>query len=177
MNDTALEHYRFMARYNAWFNEQLYNACEQLSEAERKRDRGAFFSSIQHTLAHIVSADKVWLQRFAKQGTSFQSLPDSLLQLPPGANYTSDAYPDWQELRAQRVALDTAIQAWLADMPPAFLTHTMRYTNSKGVAREHPMWKAMSHFFNHQTHHRGQATTLLFQAGVDVGVTDLVALL
>lgn len=38
------------------------------------------------------------------------------------------------------------------------------------------MWQALTHFFNHQTHHRGQVTTLLMQAGVDVGVTDLIAL-
>jgi uncharacterized damage-inducible protein DinB len=52
----------------------------------------------------------------------------------------------------------------------------MRYSNTKGVQREHPMWQALTHFFNHQTHHRGQVTTLLMQAGVDVGVTDLIAL-
>ena len=57
-----------------------------------------------------------------------------------------------------------------------FRCRTMRYANSKGVQREHPAWQAMTHFFNHQTHHRGQATTLLMQAGVDPGVTDLIAL-
>jgi uncharacterized damage-inducible protein DinB len=61
-------------------------------------------------------------------------------------------------------------------MPAEFLVHTMRYSNTKGVARAHPTWQALSHFFNHQTHHRGQATALLTQAGVDVGVTDLIAL-
>ena len=35
----------------------------------------------------------------------------------------------------------------------------------------------MVHFFNHQTHHRGQVSTLLFQAGVDIGVTDLLAVI
>jgi uncharacterized damage-inducible protein DinB len=33
------------------------------------------------------------------------------------------------------------------------------------------------HLFNHQTHHRGQASTLLSQAGVDIGETDLLALI
>jgi uncharacterized damage-inducible protein DinB len=61
-------------------------------------------------------------------------------------------------------------------MPDDFLTRTMRYSNTKGVQRAHPMWQALTHFFNHQTHHRGQVTTLLMQAGVDVGVTDLIAL-
>ena len=61
-------------------------------------------------------------------------------------------------------------------MPAGFRPFTMRYSNTKGVQREHPAWQAMSHFFNHQTHHRGQVTTLLMQAGVDPGVTDLLAM-
>ena len=72
--------------------------------------------------------------------------------------------------------LDEAIETWVRDMPPEFLVKTMRYANSKGTQREHPAWQAMTHFFNHQTHHRGQATTLLAQAGIDPGVTDLIAL-
>ena len=40
--------------------------------------------------------------------------------------------------------------------------------------RSYPFWVAATHFFNHQTHHRGQLTTLLMQAGVDPGVTDLI---
>ena len=40
--------------------------------------------------------------------------------------------------------------------------------------RRYPFWFAVTHFFNHQTHHRGQLTTLLFQLGVDPGVTDLI---
>ncbi|MDP3171278.1 MAG: DinB family protein, partial [Polaromonas sp.] len=73
--------------------------------------------------------------------------------------------------------LDQQIEMWVAEMTPDFLTSTMLYANTKGVQRAHPAWQAMTHFFNHQTHHRGQASTLLMQAGVDVGVTDLIALL
>ncbi len=64
----------------------------------------------------------------------------------------------------------------LAAVPDDFAQRTMRYRNTQGVAREHPVWQALTHLFNHQTHHRGQVTTLLAQAGVDVGVTDLIAL-
>jgi uncharacterized damage-inducible protein DinB len=171
-----LEHYRFMARYNRWFNTRLFEACEQLSDEERKRDRGAFFGSIHHTLTHLVLADKMWLQRFTRQGPAFDALPPDLLAMPAGADYTSDLHPDWRDLRRTREALDAAMETWLADMPPDFPSSTMRYTNTKGVQRAHPAWEAMSHLFNHQTHHRGQVTALLMQAGVDVGVTDLIAL-
>jgi uncharacterized damage-inducible protein DinB len=171
-----LEHYRFMARYNRWFNTRLFEACEQLSDEERKRDRGAFFGSIHHTLTHLVLADKIWLQRFTRQGVMFAALPPELLAMPEGADYTSDLHPDWSDLKRTREALDTAIENWLQEMPPEFVLSTLRYVNTKGVQRAHPAWQALSHLFNHQTHHRGQVTALLSQAGVDVGVTDLIAL-
>ena len=177
MNTAFLDNYRFLARYNRWMNQRLYDACQTLSDEERKRQRGAFFGSIHHTLTHLVLADKMWLHRFASQQTSFAALPAAGLALPEGSDYTSDLHPDWQDLRQTRDALDEVIERWLAEMRPDFLTSTMSYANTKGVQRAHPAWQAMAHFFNHQTHHRGQATTLLMQAGVDVGVTDLVALL
>ncbi len=176
MSRTLLENYIFLARYNSWFNKRLYAACDQLSDTERKRDRGAFFKSIHNTLQHVMWADKLWLQRFAAQGVAFPVLTPGLLQLPEGDSHTSDLHPDWGDLKRTREALDAAIDAWLGAMPEDFPESTVRYGNMKGVARVHPAWQALSHFFNHQTHHRGQVTTLLTQAGVNVGVTDLIAL-
>lgn len=174
--DALAENYRFLSRYNRWFNERLYAACGSLSDAERKRDRGAFFGSIHLTLNHLVWADTVWLGRFARQGCDFASLSAPLLRLPQGANHRTELFGDFSALRAHRARLDAAIDAWVADMPPGFTERTMRYSNTRGVERAHPMWQAMTHFFNHQTHHRGQVTTLLMQAGVDPGDTDLIAL-
>ena len=176
MSPAFLENYRFLARYNRWMNQRLYAACEALTDAQRKADRGAFFKSIHHTLTHIVLADKMWLARFARQGSEFAALAPALLAMPEGSDYTSDLHPDWADLKQTRDALDSAMEQWLAEMTPDFLSSTMRYTNTKGVERAHPAWQAMTHLFNHQTHHRGQVTTLLAQADVDVGVTDLVAL-
>ncbi|HEX7890762.1 MAG TPA: DinB family protein [Ramlibacter sp.] len=174
--DPLLANYRFLARYNRWFNERVYEACGQLPETERRRDRGAFFRSIHGSLNHILWADRLWLRRFASQGWEFPALAGELLQLPDGAVHETVIHEDWLQLRAARTALDLAVEKWVVEMPPGFLLHTMRYANTKGVQREHPAWQAMTHLFNHQTHHRGQVTTLLSQAGVDVGVTDIIAL-
>jgi len=176
MDAEFLENYRILARYNRWMDLRLYDACEALSDEERKRQRGAFFGSIHHTLTHLVLADRMWLHRFALQQTSFAALSAAALALPEGSDYTSELYPDWQDLRQTRVSLDDVIERWLSEMTPDFLSCTMHYANTKGVQRAHPAWQAMTHFFNHQTHHRGQVTTLLAQAGVDVGVTDVIAL-
>jgi uncharacterized damage-inducible protein DinB len=175
-----MENYRFLARYNQWFNQRLYDACEKLSNEERQRDRGAFFGSIHHTLNHLVVADQVWLLRFRQcgldHGLAMAALNDSVLDMPLDYTLGMLLFDDWAALRAKRVQLDAAIAQWVTEMPPDYPQFTMRYSNSKGVQREHPAWQALTHFFNHQTHHRGQVTTLLMQAGVDVGVTDLIAL-
>lgn len=175
MDSAFAENYRYLARYNAWFNQRLYEACEQLPDEERRRDRGAFFGSIHGTLNHIVWADQLWLQRFAAQGT-FPALEPALLALPGDARYETVLHEDWHGLKARRERLDQAILRWVTEMPAEFPVRNMRYANMKGVEREHPAWKAMTHFFNHQAHHRGQVTTLLMQAGVDPGATDMVAM-
>ena len=176
MQTAFLDNYRFLARYNRWMNQRLYAACEPLGDEERKRQRGAFFGSIHHTLTHLLLADRMWLHRFALQETRFAALPTAALALPEVSDYTSDLYPDWRDLRQTREAIDEVIEQWLAEMKIDFLAGIMRYANTKGVQRAHPAWQAMTHFFNHQTHHRGQVTTLLKQAGVDLGVTDAIAL-
>ena len=180
MSTPFTDNYRFLARYNRWINERLYAACDTLTDEERKRDRGAFFGSIHRTLGHLVVADQVWLKRFAQcgqaHGMPFTALHAGVLDLPEAYTLDMVLFDDWQDLGAKRGQLDAAIEAWAAGLPEAFPLASMRYSNSKGVQREHPAWQAITHFFNHQTHHRGQATTLITQAGVEVGVTDLIAL-
>lgn len=172
-----VDNYRYLARYNSWFNQRLYDACEQLGDEERKRDRGAFFGSIHNTLNHVLWGDRMWLARFAAQeGADAVGLGGGVLDLPAGAVHETVLYADWAELRNARARLDAAIESWLAAMPADVPARTMRYSNTKGVQREHPAWMALSHLFNHQTHHRGQVTALLMQAGVDPGLTDLIAL-
>jgi len=73
--------------------------------------------------------------------------------------------------------MDAAIEDFAERMPSDYPLRIMRYANTRGVQREHPVWQALSHFFNHQTHHRGQVTALLMQAGVDPGTTDLIAII
>jgi uncharacterized damage-inducible protein DinB len=176
MSSAFIDNYRFLARYNGWFNQRLYDACEKLPDEERKQDRAAFFGSIHNTLNHIVWADKLWLQRFEQSGTPFPALAGDLLDLPAAAVHGTVLFADWTALRQERERLDSAIEAWIEEMPVDFPKGTIRYTNTKRVAREHPAWKAITHFFNHQAHHRGQVTALLMQAGVDPGDTDLIML-
>lgn len=181
MNETFIDNYSFLARYNRWMNQRLYAACDPLGDAERKQERGAFFGSLHRTLNHLVVADQIWLRRFlqcgADHGLSFDCLNAAVLDLPPGSQLDTVVFDDWKALCGKREQLDGAIEQWIQEMPANYPQFTMRYSNSKGVQRAHPAWQAMTHFFNHQTHHRAQAGTLLTQAGRDLGVTDLIALI
>ena len=173
---TLPAHYVWMARYNQWINERLYTCAAGLSDEERKRDRGAFFGSIHGTLNHLFVADKVWLGRFAQQGPAFPMLDDEVLAMPAFTGLDMQLFTDFEAMRQHRATMDAAIVAFAQALTPGFVSMTMRYANTRGVPRSHPMWQALSHFFNHQTHHRGQVTTLLMQAGVDPGVTDAIVL-
>ena len=173
---TFADNYRLLARYNRWFNQHVYDAGERLTDEERKRDRGAFFGSIHNTLNHLMWGDRMWLQRFSAQGVAMPALSARVLDVPAGARHETVLYGDWTDLKASRDELDAAIETWTAELPDGFPMLIMRYSNTKGVRREHPAWQALTHFFNHQTHHRGQVTALLAQAGADPGTTDLIAL-
>jgi uncharacterized damage-inducible protein DinB len=153
---------RTMAAYNRWMNERLYQHCATLSDALRKQDRGAFFGSIHGTLNHSLVGDRVWLSRFLGREFRVPSLATEL-------------YADFDELRRERELSDREITDWAAGHTPESLAGTLQYVSMiNPKPRELPMWVAVVHFFNHQTHHRGQLTTLLSQAGIDPGVTDLM---
>jgi uncharacterized damage-inducible protein DinB len=158
------EQARLFAAYNAWMNDKLYSACATLPDLERKRDRGAFFHSIHGTLNHILLADSVWMGRFEGQPFVFKSLDQEL-------------HASFDELRAHRRAMDGRIDRWASGLTEAALDAKLRFT-SVLAKRDNTatLWKLVTHFFNHQTHHRGQLTALLSQAGLDYGTTDLLLL-
>jgi len=150
-----------MAQYNEWMNRRLYAACAALPAAELTRDRGAFFGSIQATLDHIVYGDLSWLSRF----TGVPAAPPAL-GVP--------LHADFAALRTAREALDRRLLDWSAGLADNWLDGTLTYTSQvDGLTRTVPRAVLVTHLFNHQTHHRGQVTTLLSQAGVDPGATDL----
>jgi uncharacterized damage-inducible protein DinB len=149
-----------MAAYNQWMNESLYTKAAELSDEERKRDLGAFFRSIHGTLNHILLADLWWMQRFHGEPLARKSVGDEL-------------YADFAELTAARREMDAWIIAWADGVSDAFAESELRFFSvTYGRERVLPHWAAIVQVFNHQTHHRGQVTTLLKQLGKDPGATD-----
>ncbi len=153
-----------LCRYNRWMNERLYALCADLSDEERRWDRGAFFGSIHRTLDHIVYADLAFLSRFTGD-------PES----PPELD--TELFGDFAELRRERERIDDRLEAWVGGLTRTWLEAPFVYASKvDGLTRRVPAWVLVTHLFNHQTHHRGQLTTLLSQQGLDVGSTDLAFL-
>ena len=153
-----------MAAYNAWMNEKFYGLCADLSDVQRKEDRIAFFRSIHGTLNHLLYGDLAWLGRF-KDGAPRVARADEIL------------YEDFDEMRRARGKLDDEMQSWAKTVDDEWLAAPFHYRSLiTGQDGERPAWLLVTHMFNHQTHHRGQLSTLLTQCGLDIGVTDLAAM-
>lgn len=163
-----------MARYNRRMNQQLYDAAARMPGASVFEDRGAFFGSVFGTLNHVCVADAIWLHRFSGHpGMPWLKAPMS--GLPRPTSLDQPLADSLAGLRTCRDTLDDVIIAFADRLTDALLDDVLHYGNTAGTSRARKLGGLVQHFFNHQTHHRGQVTTLLSQAGIDVGVTDLLA--
>lgn len=158
MND--VDYCTVMAEYNHWMNQKLYAICEEIPDAKRKQDLGAFFKSIHGTLNHILVGDRIWLGRFTNQ--------------PFVVQLDQELYADFTQLQQAREQTDQQILTWAKQLSSEWLNAPFTYTSVVNpTTYTRPAWILATHFFNHQTHHRGQLTTLLSQLGYNPGVTDL----
>jgi uncharacterized damage-inducible protein DinB len=142
-------HFTMLAHYNAWANRRLYDAAAALPEAQYREDRGVFFKSVHGTLNHLLVTDRIWMRRFTGAGDAPDRL-DAIL------------FDALDQLRLAREAEDARIVAYMDGLDSAALAGTIRYQR---VSTPEPMEQALSpalaHFFNHQTHHRGQVHGVL----------------
>ena len=152
-----------MARYNRWQNDSLIGAAESLTDEERREDRGAFFGSIHATFSHLLWADQIWMSRFADVDP-----PDG------GISESVSLYEGWDALKAERGRFDGVIIDWANQLAPEWLDGDLTWWSgaAKREIRE-PKSLLLTHFFNHQTHHRGQIHAMLTAAGAKPGDTDL----
>jgi uncharacterized damage-inducible protein DinB len=142
-------HFASFARYNEWANQRLYDAASALPDADYRADRGAFFKSLHGTLNHMLVADRVWMKRFTGEGEA----PDKLNAI---------LHEQLADLRAARETEDRRIIAYVDGLDDERLAGTISYRRvSTPDMFVQALAPALSHFFNHQTHHRGQAHAIL----------------
>lgn len=170
--------FRLQAQYNRWINRRVYEAAARLGPEGIALDRGAFFGSILRTLNHIMVGDLIWLRRFAGAHPSRPPrVPIGPQGWPDAERLNQVLYADFEVLRAKREQLDAVIEDWVEGLSEADLDIDLEYRNTQGVPARRAFDLLLAHLFNHQTHHRGQVTTLLTQAGEDVGATDMLLLI
>jgi uncharacterized damage-inducible protein DinB len=144
-----LAHYRMFARYNEWANGRLYEAAGKLSVDQYRADRGAYFKSVHGTLNHLLVTDRIWMQRFTGEGEAPNRL-DAIL------------FETFDELRAARLSEDGRILRYVEGLDEARIAGTIKYRRvSSPEEFEQELAPALAHWFNHQTHHRGQVHAVL----------------
>ncbi len=147
------DHFRRFAAYNAWANARLYDAATALKDTERKKDVKGYFRSLHGTLNHLLVADRIWLHRLTGEGEAPSRLDATL-------------YENFGELRDAREAEDRRLVSYVGSLELEDFARTVHYANTRGEAKQLPLGVILSHLFNHQTHHRGQASHILRQLGV-----------
>jgi uncharacterized damage-inducible protein DinB len=158
-------HLARMARYNAWANARLYAAARSLPEESYRRNVGAFFGSLHGTLNHLLVADRIWMRRFTGIGDHPEKLNAIL-------------FDDLPSLEAARKEEDGRIIRYVDALLEEDVSKDLNYSTTNGVRHSNPLGDALAHFFNHQTHHRGQAHAILTVLGVrEPPPLDLMAML
>lgn len=150
-----------MAKYNEWANKRLYSSCALLSLENFHCDRDIAFKSVCGTLNHLLVVDRIWMHRMTGKGETYTQLGEIL-----------DTGLD--VLKKKRAEEDIKIIDFIDSMSEADFLGSFEYSNTAGQAFKSTYDEILAHFFNHQTHHRGQIHALLTQFGQDSTPLDLI---
>jgi uncharacterized damage-inducible protein DinB len=146
-------YFLMMARYNAWANARLYKMAGALPEELYRREVGVYFKSLHGTLNHLLVTDRIWMRRLTGEG----SHPNKLNAI---------AFDDFASLQAARTSEDLRIVNYTENLQEADIEKELDYTTLNGTPQRQPICEILAHWFNHQTHHRGQAHAILTLVGV-----------
>jgi uncharacterized damage-inducible protein DinB len=151
---------RTLFAYDAWANRRMLDACAALVPEHFTRDLGSSFRSVRDTMAHILGAQWIWLERF--HGRSPALLPNG------------DPFPDVASLRARWMQFESELLSYINGLSTADLERSFDYRDMKGNAHSNLLWQTLQHLANHGTYHRGQVTTMFRQLGAKPIGTDMI---
>ncbi|MGH7152364.1 MAG: DinB family protein [Acetobacteraceae bacterium] len=144
-----------MAAYNTEMNRRLYQASACIPDAEYTADRGAFWHSIHGTLVHLLWGDRIWMSRF-----DGWPRPDVTIQR------SAEMIGDLAALSASRAEADAGIEDWAGRVTESWLGEELVwFSDASQTERRGQRGFLVGHFFNHQTHHRGQAHAMITACG------------
>lgn len=150
---TIKTHFVTMAEYNAWANGRLYRMAAALPDRLYRRDVGAYFKSLHGTLNHLLVADRIWMRRLTNEGSQPTRL-DAIV------------FDDLPALTEARMKEDERIIRFVNGMAESRFDEALNYRTLNGTPHRQTHAQVLAHLFNHQTHHRGQAHSILTMVGV-----------
>ncbi len=157
-----MQHIHLMSTFNAWANQIIYNVCAELHDDEYRMDRKSFFSSIHHTLNHLLLVDRLWICRLLGYENKEISSLDQIL------------FENFDELRHARIKEDDRLLELVNSWDESDLNRSVSYARMNGVKGTNTVNEVMLTLFNHQTHHRGQIHTMLTQCDKQIPDMDVV---
>jgi uncharacterized damage-inducible protein DinB len=157
--DIALMQKQF--EYDRWANARMLGVVAGIGQEAFIKDLGSSFGSIRNTVAHILSSEWAWLERW--QGRAPKQMLDPL------------RFPTVEAIRSRWAQVEQDQQTFLQTLSEERLAADLEYLNLQGELVTLPLWQQMLHMINHSSYHRGQVTTLLRQVGAKPVSTDLIA--
>jgi len=146
--------------YNTWANNRVFDAVSQLTNEQYFQDLKSSYGGIHGTLAHILGAHKIWLERW---------LGKTDLKLLSGNDIAS-----LDELKLLWNELNETTMKLIDSFSDEKLSETYTITTTKGDVYVHTYQQMLTHLVNHSSYHRGQITTMLRQLGAKPIGTDMI---
>jgi uncharacterized damage-inducible protein DinB len=144
-----LEHLRRQFAYDEWANREV---LARLRSSVRPAARPL------QLLAHILSAERLWLERIRKQPQSLPVWPD----------FTLD------QCESQIAELAQLWRTLLNQLDPEGLSAKVTYKNSKGEPWNSTVEDILTHVLLHSAYHRGQIAIQMRTAGEQPAYTDFI---
>lgn len=147
-------------RYDRWANDLVFGCASKLTAEQFTRDLQSSHRSVRDTLAHILAAEWIWLERWL--GNS------------PKALFDPAQFSDLASVSAKLREVEQNQIKFIETLTDQSLGALVAYTNTKGERWEYPLGHQMQHVVNHSSYHRGQVTTMLRQLGAEAVSVDLL---
>lgn len=171
--DLERRHFTQLARYNRSVNRALVESLLQLPAGTLVEPRGAYFRSIQGILDHLITCDINWLRRFRELFPDAEPLSRPRLA-PAGHAWKNFSFPDFAEFRRERTVVDDLFVDWIALADVSRFGEVLSYRDSHDKPLRYFFRDALSHVFNHQTHHRGQLSQILDELEIEHDWSNLI---
>lgn len=162
----------YYANCNKLINEKLIQVVKgNIAEPYDLNLKGYFFKTLGAIFDHLFSSDMIWMRAFLSIENYGFDLEKEIGQVP---KYGADVFRGFDEYIIQRVRLDNFILNFVSCIDGDFLKQTVYRKTIKGNILERIAFKAMVHFFNHQTHHRGQISAILDEMNIENNYSNMI---